>query len=364
VLRTPFERVLESVRAQQDGLEYAATHGVLPRLVAFLRVEHANSLIRLGRWDEAEDELAHPHPVGGVGARYLASMQASMHTLRGRYDAARTAIRRRGAVNEAGEAAQHAAPWAEAILRLHLFDECDAPLSVPRLLGESSTNADALPVSAWRARAAVDGIADYGVGQARMEVDGILAELAAARAAAHGAPLTAAIDNWLAVVAAERSRIDGMDPRAWAEAVAAARRRTDAELEIYTQFRYAEALVSAGDGHTASRELVAAYERATALLAAPLATSIKGLARRARLKLPGVPTMQGADVLTPRETEVLQLVSQGLTNSEVGKRLFISGKTASVHLSNAMAKLGATNRTEAAHVARERGLLDRAPASE
>ena len=54
--------------------------------------------------------------------------------------------------------------------------------------------------------------------------------------------------------------------------------------------------------------------------------------------------------LTPRELEVLGLVTDGLSNGEIGKRLFISTKTASVHVSAILAKLGASNRTEAAAI--------------
>lgn len=63
------------------------------------------------------------------------------------------------------------------------------------------------------------------------------------------------------------------------------------------------------------------------------------------------------DALTPRETEILALVAEGLSNGEVAKRLFISTKTVSVHVSNILGKLGAGGRTEAAAIARRRGLL-------
>lgn len=67
------------------------------------------------------------------------------------------------------------------------------------------------------------------------------------------------------------------------------------------------------------------------------------------------PTVIGADgdELTPREAEVAALVAQGLSNGEIGERLFIARKTVSVHVSNMLAKLGLANRTElAAWVAR------------
>ena len=62
-------------------------------------------------------------------------------------------------------------------------------------------------------------------------------------------------------------------------------------------------------------------------------------------------------MLTPRETEVLALMAQGRTNRQIGAALYISEKTASVHVSNILAKLGANGRTEAVAIAASRGLL-------
>ncbi len=64
-----------------------------------------------------------------------------------------------------------------------------------------------------------------------------------------------------------------------------------------------------------------------------------------------------SDTLTARETEILALVAEGRSNGEIGKQLFISAKTVSVHVSNILAKLGASGRTEAAAIAHRRGLL-------
>ena len=60
------------------------------------------------------------------------------------------------------------------------------------------------------------------------------------------------------------------------------------------------------------------------------------------------PSEAGASGLTPRELEVLALVAEGLSNADVGARLYISPRTAAVHVSNILAKLGASSRTEAA----------------
>jgi DNA-binding NarL/FixJ family response regulator len=63
------------------------------------------------------------------------------------------------------------------------------------------------------------------------------------------------------------------------------------------------------------------------------------------------------EVLTDRERDVLDLVAQGYTNQRIGRALFISERTVKFHVSSILTKLGAANRTEAAAVARERGLL-------
>jgi DNA-binding NarL/FixJ family response regulator len=57
------------------------------------------------------------------------------------------------------------------------------------------------------------------------------------------------------------------------------------------------------------------------------------------------------DELTARERQVLELIAEGLSNREIGQRLFISTKTASVHVSAILRKLGATSRTQAAVIA-------------
>jgi DNA-binding NarL/FixJ family response regulator len=106
----------------------------------------------------------------------------------------------------------------------------------------------------------------------------------------------------------------------------------------------------------AGREATARLRRAAPIAkrlgATPLAAQIADLTRRA-----------GSDMdaddpgLTSREQEVLRLVAAGQSNREIAAALIISPKTASVHVSNILAKLGAATRTEAAVKAHELGLL-------
>jgi DNA-binding NarL/FixJ family response regulator len=84
----------------------------------------------------------------------------------------------------------------------------------------------------------------------------------------------------------------------------------------------------------------------------PLRVSVEDLVRRARLDVPGIKRLADRDLgLTERETEVLRLVAEGRTNREIAGELYISTKTASVHVSNILRKVGATTRGEAAAIA-------------
>lgn len=109
----------------------------------------------------------------------------------------------------------------------------------------------------------------------------------------------------------------------------------------------AEVLRATGDPAGAGRLAARARQLADRLGAKPLLQRLDAIDRPARTAS-----------LTAREQEILVLLAEGLTNGEIGKRLFISTKTVSVHVSNILAKLGAAGRTEAAAIARRQGLLD------
>ena len=99
---------------------------------------------------------------------------------------------------------------------------------------------------------------------------------------------------------------------------------------------------------------------------APLLTEIRALAGRARIPLqppaaaaPGPPAAQALAPygLTGRELAVLRLVTSGRTNAQIGAELYISPKTAGVHVSNILRKLGVSSRVQAAAWAERAGLL-------
>ncbi len=163
---------------------------------------------------------------------------------------------------------------------------------------------------------------------------------------------------WHARARAEHARLAG-DPgaeavAAWREALAAFG-YGHAYEEARCHWRLAEALVAAGDRSAAVAHARAAAAAAEGMSAVPLARAVAATVSRSRL---GGAETRVDTTLTRREQEVLALVAEGLTNRQIGAQLFISEKTASVHLSNLMTKLNVSSRTEAVTVAHRRGLLD------
>ncbi|WP_285777319.1 helix-turn-helix transcriptional regulator [Microtetraspora sp. NBRC 13810] len=118
--------------------------------------------------------------------------------------------------------------------------------------------------------------------------------------------------------------------------------------------------VQTGDREGAADRLRTAHPLAQAIGATPLTEEIEVLCRRIGAHLDGdadASTPAGAELLTPRELEVLHLVAKGRSNREIAAELFISAKTVSVHVSNILAKLGVSNRGEATAAAHRLSLL-------
>jgi DNA-binding CsgD family transcriptional regulator/tetratricopeptide (TPR) repeat protein len=165
---------------------------------------------------------------------------------------------------------------------------------------------------------------------------------------------------------AELARIEGrIDRGLWAEAAAAWTACIRPYHAAYARYREAEACAHLDDRPGAETALRTAHKTATTLGAQPLLHEIRMLAQRARIDLAPMPDVErdkpspAAELgLTERETEVLRQLSLGRSNREIATALFISPKTASVHVSNIMRKLGAPSRLAAATAAHRLGLVE------
>ena len=167
---------------------------------------------------------------------------------------------------------------------------------------------------------------------------------------------------------AERTRLAGKnDPAAWSVVAKTWDSLGCPHRAAYARWRRAQAQLDSGQPATAA----AAALRAAAAAAgehAPLLAEIRKLAERARIPLPApsadppksprpaaTPAPYG---LTRRELAVLQLLAAGRTNAQIGAELYISPKTASVHVTSIFRKLGVSGRVQAAALAERAGLLD------
>jgi len=173
---------------------------------------------------------------------------------------------------------------------------------------------------------------------------------------------------------AEFARLDGhSDPELWAAAATASERLGEPYPTAYARWREAEALLLRGVvREQVESSLRAAHATASKLGAAPLRAEIEALARRGRLNLgtdaaatplpaPQPPSPLDRLGLTAREQEVLALVAIGRTNRQIAETLYISPKTATVHVSNILGKLGVHSRVEAATIAHRLGIVKPGP---
>ena len=199
--------------------------------------------------------------------------------------------------------------------------------------------------------------------QAAEQVEVVRADLLRDPFAEHPFFLTATVEGreW----AAELNRCQGDNqPESWLAVAQEWETFNRPHRAGYAWWRAAQALLNLGHRGPATSALQTARQRSDQH--APLTDAVTHLARMARVTLQPpstapetpneVPTAPPVLGLTSRELDVLRLLTEGLTNAEIGSRLYMSPKTASVHVTAILRKLHATNRVQAAAIAERLGL--------
>ncbi|MFF0589959.1 AAA family ATPase [Streptomyces sp. NPDC003781] len=372
---------LESVGRSRDALGILHEGIELTRRMGLLESEAwvwgnlAESLISLGRWDEALEAADRagapgrgPAPRGGAARK-----RAAVALARGELaEAALLLAEARAAYGAHDPMPQHRLPLAALTVGLAAAEGRiqDARAEVLGVLDTGfppGTQRYGWPLLLSAAAAEADARARPAAEEGRADFLDRLAE--AAKHLATGAPVWVAHERW---VRAELHRARGRDtPPLWSEAVTAFECLERPYDLARVRHRLAGALLATGgeDERARATELLRlAGTVADHLGAHPLSAAVAVLGRRARLTLGRTPEPAPASVpppadpaealgLTGRERDVLRLVSDGRTNRQIAEELFISPKTASVHVSNILAKLGVSGRGEAAAVAHRLALF-------
>ncbi|HEU4673495.1 MAG TPA: AAA family ATPase [Candidatus Limnocylindrales bacterium] len=377
------------------GRDVARAAGLERRYGAHLLGSAADALLRLGRLVEALDvaETGRLLSPDGGGTVYLDAAAARAAALLGQPNDARTWLGRADALAEReldpDLAAYLATAHAEVGLAVGRPEDAAqvvrAALDDPALLDEPAWTA---PLVALAARALPDAGAtgrrrrssgndpaaaatpDPGV---RVEV--LVDHLAPRAATASARASLLAAEAFLA----ERRRDtqgDRRDPAAtWRQAIETWDSIGAVVDAAEARYHAAEALLRERRERPLAEELLReANATASARQAAPLVEAIRRLARQARVELePSTPTRPSSEAapetrgstpaypgpaLSERELEVLALVADGRSNGEIAETLFITRKTASVHVSHILDKLGVSSRVEAAIVGARLGILD------
>src|SRR4051794_21919000 len=207
-----------------------------------------------------------------------------------------------------------------------------------------------------RRRRQLDGLAAAHDDGERLA--GILESLQDDPHTSHPEVVTAAAES--ATWSAELGRLNEKDTaEVWETAAEAWATLGRPHRSAYCLWRQAESLLAAGRTLEAQDILRVAIDEAAEL--APLVARITDLAGRARISLKDGamprPTSARPYGLTARELEVLSLLVRGNTNRDIATTLFITEKTASVHVSNILRKLDVTSRVQAAMRAEREDLV-------
>jgi DNA-binding CsgD family transcriptional regulator len=358
----------EAVNLMFDAAAEARLTGLDRSFGGYLDALTAEGLRRLGRWPEAETVLRNSEgsEVFPLGEVRLALAGAVLASARGEGDRARALL----AQAEAGPVDPFHKWFVDQAVGevcLALGDWAEAAAIAARALASG-------PTALWQARFVMYGIVaevelalDARARRESFDADVTAARLRAriegARNAAEPQEGDGALDTsaHLAYAAAAITRLRDSDPDAWADAARQWGRLADPYRLAAARVREAEAAAGAGATARAADALQEAHQLAVQLGALPLLAEIDAVSRRTRLSVEAPVATPLGDVaiehlgLTPREAEVLSLVATGQTNRQIGEALFVSEKTASVHVSNILRKLGVSSRVDAAAVAQRLG---------
>ncbi|MDQ1568476.1 MAG: hypothetical protein QOF96_3356, partial [Actinomycetota bacterium] len=326
-----------AAHADLERVDHRWTQAVAPRYRAPLLTLTAGLALWEGRLDDARDAVARALAlVAGSDDVWLVA-PVLWHGLRSEGDRADQAR----ALGDRGEAEAAAGAAARLVGRAEALQRGAAPAVRP-------------VVAAYEALCRAEAIRAAGTGVGRSAAAGS-GEAGRGEAGSGAAEWAAAAEQWAALGQPYPS--------------------------AYARFREAEAVLA---GHArsarAATALRAAHEVAVRIGAEPFRREIEALGRRARLALARPDEEPSADAatapsdrtasrspaaagpldgLTPRELDVLLLLADGRSNKEVAAALFISEKTASVHVSHILAKLGVRSRVQAVAVAHRVGVVGR-----
>ena len=355
-----------AIEAARRGVESARAAGLRRTTGALLAINRAEPLYGLGRWDEATELIASalelsPTPIHRscleVLRGHIALARGDVATARDAASASRAALR------AVAYEDQHQLPLAELEILLALAaDGPAAGLAAATQAMDAWDLSGSSPRYAWPVIAAGAEARFAAARHAEFTQNERLAADAAAvmeRLRTIGEKIEV-FGNRQRAFQLTFKALDTPSVSAWDEPAAAWETVSEPYPVARALLRAAEIAVAAGDREVATERLRRAATLAADLGAHPLGEEVAALARRARLPVgEAAPAGEGISTggLTERELEVLRLVAAGRSNREIAAELFISPKTASVHVSNILGKLGAATRTEAAAKAHARHLL-------
>jgi DNA-binding CsgD family transcriptional regulator/tetratricopeptide (TPR) repeat protein len=357
-----------AIQAGREGLSRARQLGLTRQIAAPIAGNLAESLASAGLWDEAVEILDEVLSLDlpPLGRSHPLQVRGQIAVARGELEIAAHALEQLRAL-PAGVRAE-----TQRLLPLTQFEidyslaRGDLPGALDEVRKVLEYNLAADPRYPWPLlAAAMRAWADACVaGLARRDA-GLSGLRDALTLRAGGLARQSPVEHaHAAAFAAEASRADDREDLAGWDTAAAAWEAAGQPYPLgYALLRAAGAAAAAGDRDGAGGRLGRAAELADQVAARPLLEQIGQLARRARIQVAspaGGSAAAGAVPfgLTAREQEVLRLVAAGRGNREIAAELFISPRTASVHVSNILGKLGVASRGEAAAAAHRMHLFD------